>query len=223
MDGMEATQHIRALEDRVKSTIPIVALTANALKGDSEKYMAVGMNDYLSKPFDESRLFMVISNNIDSRAKEVPAAIAVPEQAKPDAGKLRSNAEMAKIPPSASQTSVAHPEEKLYNLAMVEAISGGDQEFVKRMLQLFLDTMPEALRDMRACVQHERWEALGKLAHKLKSTIDSMGITQLKQVVRNIENNGKAGSNMEEMPAIVDKLIDIMQACMMQVKKDFSL
>ena len=57
MDGIEATQHIRGLSDPVKANIPIIALTANALKGDSEKYLAAGMTDYLSKPFDEERLF----------------------------------------------------------------------------------------------------------------------------------------------------------------------
>src|ERR1700748_3979851 len=64
MDGIEATQHIRRLPDPVRSTIPIIALTANALKGDSEKYLAAGMNDYLAKPFDEERLFQVIYRNL---------------------------------------------------------------------------------------------------------------------------------------------------------------
>src|SRR5690242_2412696 len=64
MDGMQATQLIRRLQDPFKASIPIVALTANALKGDSEKYIAAGMSDYLSKPFDESKLFLVISQNI---------------------------------------------------------------------------------------------------------------------------------------------------------------
>ncbi|HMH24133.1 MAG TPA: PAS domain S-box protein, partial [Puia sp.] len=64
MDGIEATQRIRKLADPVKAQIPIIALTANALKGDSEKYVAAGMNDYLAKPFDEERLFRVIYRNL---------------------------------------------------------------------------------------------------------------------------------------------------------------
>ena len=64
MDGIEATHHIRSLADPVKANIPIIALTANALKGDSEKYLAAGMTDYLAKPFDEERLFRVISRNL---------------------------------------------------------------------------------------------------------------------------------------------------------------
>ena len=68
MDGIEATGAIRQLSDPVKAAIPIIALTANALKGDSEKYLAAGMNDFLPKPFNEQKLFIVISNNLKTGA-----------------------------------------------------------------------------------------------------------------------------------------------------------
>ena len=54
MGGIEATQIIR---NELKSTIPIIALTANAVKGDSDKCIEAGMNDYISKPFDPSVLY----------------------------------------------------------------------------------------------------------------------------------------------------------------------
>lgn len=57
MDGIEATKHIRndAEYEKIR-TFPIVALTANAIKGDRENYLAVGMNDYIEKPIDTSDL-----------------------------------------------------------------------------------------------------------------------------------------------------------------------
>lgn len=72
MDGIEATHRIRSLPDPVKANIPIIALTANALKGDSEKYLAAGMTDYLAKPFDEERLFRVIFRNLSGIARPPP-------------------------------------------------------------------------------------------------------------------------------------------------------
>jgi|GEM_PF-6991366 len=60
MDGLEATRLIRALEG-ARSQTPIIALTANAMKGDREHYLEAGMNDYISKPIDHVRLFQTIA------------------------------------------------------------------------------------------------------------------------------------------------------------------
>jgi two-component system, sensor histidine kinase and response regulator len=62
MDGYEATRAIRKLEQNMgqrcpwKSPVYIIAITANAMQGDAEKCLAVGMNDYLSKPVQSSKL-----------------------------------------------------------------------------------------------------------------------------------------------------------------------
>lgn len=60
MDGVEACQRIRKLENKQKAKVPIIALTANALAGDREYYIAKGMDDYISKPFDKNLLFQII-------------------------------------------------------------------------------------------------------------------------------------------------------------------
>jgi signal transduction histidine kinase/ActR/RegA family two-component response regulator len=68
MDGLEATRHIRGLEGRAGST-PIVAMTAHALLGDQIKCEAAGMNDYLTKPLNPSRLYQVLGELLNkSRA-----------------------------------------------------------------------------------------------------------------------------------------------------------
>ncbi|EGU47603.1 signal transduction histidine kinase [Vibrio ichthyoenteri ATCC 700023] len=61
MDGMQACKAIRALDDPSCATIPIIALTAHALTGDKEKFLEVGMNDYLSKPVRLSQLIEKIN------------------------------------------------------------------------------------------------------------------------------------------------------------------
>lgn len=59
MDGVEATKRIRAL-DGDKGSSPIIAVTAHAMQGDREAYMAAGMNDYVAKPIDPKTLFEAI-------------------------------------------------------------------------------------------------------------------------------------------------------------------
>jgi PAS domain S-box-containing protein len=69
MDGIVATKEIRRLPG-VISRVPIIALTANAMVGDREKYIAEGMNGYSSKPFDPDKLLITIRNCIENTAAD---------------------------------------------------------------------------------------------------------------------------------------------------------
>jgi CheY-like chemotaxis protein len=62
MDGIEAARRIRKLGE-YQANVPIIALTANAIKGDRDRYLEAGMNDYVSKPIDELELQRVIARH----------------------------------------------------------------------------------------------------------------------------------------------------------------
>jgi CheY-like chemotaxis protein len=66
VDGYEATRLIRAGEAGDLSTLPIIAMTANAMQGDREKCLSVGMNDYIAKPIDPDKLERTLSNWLPS-------------------------------------------------------------------------------------------------------------------------------------------------------------
>ena len=89
MDGVTATKSIRGLAGPA-GRIPIIALTANAMMGDRERYLQAGMTDYLSKPIDPPTLFRVIAKHGGGPAQKpaTPRAEAAPEEraAQPAAG-----------------------------------------------------------------------------------------------------------------------------------------
>lgn len=113
--------------------------------------------------------------------------------------------------------------EKLYDLSMVREISGGDEGFIKKMVQLFIDTMPQNMNDLNNALQSQNWEMVGKQAHKMKSTIDSMGISSLKEDIRAVESNGKHQSSLDVVPSLVAKVNDTLDQCIAQLKNDFAL
>ncbi|WP_431213025.1 PAS domain S-box protein [Puia sp. P3] len=194
MDGIEATQHIRRLPDPVKSNIPIIALTANALKGDSEKYLAAGMNDYLAKPFDEERLFQVIYRNLAYYKTPVLSGDA-------PAGAASGGSEdhpFKNNNNSSTMTTPANP--RLYDLSMVQSVSGGDEGFIRKMVALFIETVPQNMTDLKNAMNQENWDQVGKTAHKLKSTIDSMGIKSIRQEIRTVEANAKQKKAFRRSP-----------------------
>lgn len=78
MDGPTATREIRRIAGEA-SDVPIIALTANAMKGDRERYLAAGMNDYVSKPIEQQALFAAIA-----RCTKLPVSNAFGDQMVPD-------------------------------------------------------------------------------------------------------------------------------------------
>ena len=60
LDGLETTRRIRSLDDRGRAGVPIVAVTANAMRGDEERCRAAGMNAYLTKPIDGPSLLATV-------------------------------------------------------------------------------------------------------------------------------------------------------------------
>ena len=209
MDGIEATHHIRGLADPVKANIPIIALTANALKGDSEKYLAAGMTDYLAKPFDEERLFRVISRNLIST---IPAAAAeTAAKAVPDPEK--------EITHKNNNTNMS-ANTRLYDLTMVQSVSGGDEAFIRKMVALFIETVPQNMQELISAVQAENWEQVGKTAHKLKSTIDSMGIKSIRQEIRTVEANAKQMESLQDIPGLVATIDSVIKECIGQLQAE---
>jgi len=200
MDGISATRYIRQLKDTKKAVIPIIALTANALKGDSETYINAGMNDYLSKPFTEESLFNVIKRNLEGKLQPDESAAASP------------------VSPTAVTENNGSP---LYDLTMVRSVSGGDETFIKKMVQIFIETVPQGVRDLQDACDKQEWQRLGKVAHKLKSTVDSMGITVLKDDIRLIESNSKHEKDTDSLDPFVKKVTAVINECIVQLERDF--
>lgn len=202
MDGIESTLRIRALADRERASTPIVALTANASKENCEAYIKAGMNDCLRKPFTETSLFQIVLKNSNKRQKE-----------NMNTASMQTNNNPLFVP----------SQKKRYDLSIMESISTGDQSFVLKMLQLFLETVPPSLQKIQLAVDSGQWPELSKLAHKLKATIDSMGIVELKEDIRTIELKAKTSESPDLLSALSGKVVLTMNEVMTEVKKDYSL
>jgi PAS domain S-box-containing protein len=162
MDGLEATEKIRAEIDK---NIPVIALTANAIKGESERCKTAGMNDFLSKPFEEDDLIQMLCRWLNTAEKETVS---------------HSN-EIKKQPAVQSQ--------KLYDLTSLNRISQGNTAFLKKMIGLFSQQVPQSVQEMKTALQQKDFEKLRGIAHKIKPAIDNMGISSLHTVIRDIEKN----------------------------------
>ena len=174
MDGYEATSNIRKGLKPPKSNVPIIALTANAIKGDNEKCLEVGMNDYLSKPFQPEDLFKMLSKYAQGQSLE-----------------------------STSADLVNNIETGVTDLTYLSNVCGGDKVFIREMIETFIQNTPPAINEMQKWINQKDWNKVGDIAHKLKPSITFMGIESIKQTIKDIENYGKENINTEQIPKLV--------------------
>ncbi|MEJ7587231.1 MAG: PAS domain S-box protein [Ferruginibacter sp.] len=186
MGGMEATKFIR--ED-ISKTLPIIALTANAIKGDNEKCIDAGMNAYLSKPFREEELLKIVSRWLEDKKDTIPG-----------------NAMTSSLP------------EKLYDLSTIRSISRGNEIFVVKMVNMFIENTPVQVAEMQVKFSDADYKGMAAIAHKIKPGIDNMGIVPLKEIIRAIEKTGKEGvaneslsGNLETVAKILKEVIEVLQ------------
>jgi CheY-like chemotaxis protein len=199
MDGIEATKSIRSYENLQKASVPIIAFTANTPDGDTSYYKAAGMDDYLAKPFDEKELFKVIIRNLEPESSEARSEEDNPGQ---------------KLYPTSNGTE----DQKLYDLSMVRSVSEGDGAFIKKMVALFIKTVPPNVQELSKALEEENWDQVRKMAHKLKSTIDSMGVIAIREDIRTVESNAKELKSLDQIPALVRKIETVIDQCIEQLQ-----
>lgn len=111
--------------------------------------------------------------------------------------------------------------EKYYNLTQLEEIAPGDTFFVKKMVNTFLEHTPELVDRIEKGIASENWLEVREASHKMKPSIDMMGIIKITQVIRELEANAKQQVNLNEIPALFATVSNVLEICFKQLKDDF--
>ncbi len=196
MDGITATKKIRKLGERDKASLPIIALTANALKTDHLHYIEAGIDDCVTKPYTEDKLFRVISKVLGHGEGEETKADATAEV---EAGFIEQRS-------------------LLYDLSFINEFAKGDTSFIKKMINAFLESMVTELRQMIISEQARRYSELSRSAHKMKSAIDGLGIEALKIPIRDIEALKATQEDHERVKALVEKVKRTLEDVFVQLE-----
>jgi CheY-like chemotaxis protein len=188
MDGTEATAAIREREIPTGRHVPIIAMTANAMRGDKEKYIAGGMDGYVSKPIQPSDLFA-----------ELDRCVGSPERS------------------TAMAESKQESSEKIDRASLLERVEG-DQELLAEMAQLFQEELPMLIGAMRTALESGDMVVLERSAHSLKgaagnlsASVTALAALQLEKDAGNkdAEAAGKSFLKVEQavqqlLPALAD-------------------
>ena len=193
MDGFEATRIIREESSNriLQRDIPIIAMTAHAMKGDRERCIEAGMDDYVSKPIQAGDLAAAIERWIFGRAQAQKGD-------KPDEVKN-------KIP--------------VFDKAALLRRVDGDEEFLADLVGLFLQDIPKQMNMLEEALGNNNASLCERLAHSIKGSSANLGAESIRMVASEMEAAGKNGDLIgtvalfrrlkEEFAAFETALVDL--------------
>ena len=208
MDGYAVTRRIRELElkaQRIKlnkndsedlsdseiklsaqsGRIPIIAMTAHAMKGDREKCIAAGMDDYTPKPINPEELLEKIE-------KWTLVEQDVPSQ--------KAKVEKEHVQPETSEETQPLDLEKALERAM------GDKDFLKMLLGGFIQELPDQIESLKVAVAGTDKVALTEQAHKLKGAAANLSAYGVSSAAKSLEEIGRS-QNMDKANQILEMLL----------------
>lgn len=169
MDGFEAAEKIRLLEGADIGTIPIIAVTADAMKGARERCLDSGMNDYISKPVDVEKLRDILRKWIPSKFSHM------------------SEEECPQGP--SFDTSAVFPDEAIIiDWNRIEMFTDGDANERQELISIFIAHADDTLEQLRVAKQQSDYGAWKKAAHKLKGSAANLGAQELSKICLFAEN-----------------------------------
>jgi PAS domain S-box-containing protein len=205
MDGYEATRWIRNSESGVhNSDVPILAMTAHAMKGDREHCLAAGMNDYLSKPVQPKELAEMLH-------RWLPEPPAEPHLSPPTPGDAhctvseRVGSSTITLQPSEDGLGVKELTDHSDPLPTPDKINvvfdekellkrlAGDRVLGQAVLSGFLDDIPLQINTLKVHLAERDGPLVRRQAHTIKGAAATIGAGALREVAHSIEQTGKAG------------------------------
>ncbi|WP_129127665.1 response regulator [Geomonas oryzae] len=176
MDGLEATRLIREHEREGGVRVPIVALTAHAMKGDREACLEAGADDYISKPFSREQVARSMERLLRGTAQEHGET---------------------------QEADVISRDRMSGALAMIRTLPGDrGKEVLRKVVDLYLASTPALLKTMREAESGGDAEKLKAAAHSFKSSSANLGALRLAGVCRELERLGRAGSTEGALPLL---------------------
>lgn len=196
LDGIETLKRMKQMEDYPSKDTPVVALTANAIVGVREMYIAEGFDDYLSKPVTGGELEKMLQ-------KYIPRDKIVTDYQ----GNQTENKKEADEKESKAETLTLEQSEKLIDRSIGLRYSADNEEIYREFLKMFCEMTPEKIEVLQKYFDEEDWENYTVTVHALKSTALNVGAKVLSEKALALEKAGKA----KQISVIMAKHIDLIQ------------
>lgn len=183
LDGYEATAQIRADGQNINQNTLIIGLTAAAMLDEKQRAIESGMNQFITKPFSPSALSELILNSLQLSHS--------PEKKQLD---MNTEQEHNQAPVSV-------------DLAYLNEFSGGDKDFIREIIQTFLQEAPGNIARLSEGLGEEDWDSVYRAAHQLKPNYMMLGMPAQQEAALSIEKLAKSGPQKTEIDDMITQLV----------------
>ncbi len=185
MDGFEATGIIREREKSSGAHLPIIAMTAYALKGDREKCLEAGMDAYISKPI------------------KIPELIEVIRQAALEKVDQKNKINPVDVPSSAAEPKI--------DLDSILELFNADLEWFKEIFELFVEKYSDRIEEIKTAILENDGKKLERTAHNFKSSVSLFKVSNIIELVLKLELMGKE-EKLQDAKQTLSKLESLIKA-----------
>jgi CheY-like chemotaxis protein len=206
MDGLQATAAIRSFRDDSGAEVPIVALTAHAMRGDQERCLSAGMDGYIAKPIDIDS-FLNVVEAFAPRPGDGPADEPGPA---PSLAEAPTSANDSTAPGGHEEEDVGDDPGRLYDRAAALKRLGHDEDLFRDMIFYFLEDFPRLLEQLRAGLLNDDARAVERSAHSLKALAANCGSGPAAEAASIVEDIGRGG-RLSQAPGAVERLVAELQ------------
>jgi|GEM_PF-2161410 len=210
MDGFEFTKAVRKIEKRSGQTTPIVATTANAMQGEAEKCLAIGMNDFVTKPIELKVMQRVLAKWLPkANVSDESDGVVLPSDT--DISQQQPNEQNVPVNPISSNNPSPIDKEKL------KLYLGEDENVHRQFIERFILQSQALVSELGTSTTREGDHSVAMLAHKLKSSSRAIGATLLGELCEQLENatNGK-----EEIKSLQSQVVSEFDRLCAFIKSD---
>ena len=168
LDGISAMKQIKILEQRVNTKkTPIVALTANSIAGDKERYLQEGMDGYLSKPIEFEKLLSILGEFLKKQSSK---------------NEIKNNFDVIK----SKQISKYNKQDAMKQLSL-------DESTVDMLLDNLFLTLDNDLKNLQEAIDEKNSEKIVKFSHYIKGACSSLAMNEASLILENIEKKALKG------------------------------
>jgi two-component system, sensor histidine kinase and response regulator len=174
LDGFQATRRIRELETSRGEHVPIVAMTAYAMREDMERCRKAGMDDFISKPFQPENILSILKNLVKIDAKGPQKSVTFPS-----------------TPDIVPQPVMFEDKDKIFNKAELLNRLGNQEKHLERFIAMFVKSVDQHLSALEEAIMMENLDAARRHAHTLKGAAANIGADRMYSITLKLEECSK--------------------------------